>query len=192
MRFHSDEGHLALEPGGLIGLELGALDLQYLASPAAPAAGADRRGSGLFRRELPRRRVPPHCLRKSGCLPPTAFRPEDRRIGREVSPRSEAVETTSARRKRPRRPRRRARSRPSSRSRSPCASRRSARPRCSPELPGGALPLLALLDEPSHDVEPPSPETRVHLLLPHIERKLADFGVEVKVLAAYLARSSPA
>jgi S-DNA-T family DNA segregation ATPase FtsK/SpoIIIE len=46
------------------------------------------------------------------------------------------------------------------------------------------LPPLALLDEPAHDVEPPSAET-LEFTSRLIERKLADFGVEVKVLAAY-------
>jgi DNA segregation ATPase FtsK/SpoIIIE, S-DNA-T family len=49
---------------------------------------------------------------------------------------------------------------------------------------GGALPSLSLLDPPSHDVEPPSVES-LEYTSRLIERKLADFGVEVKVLAAY-------
>jgi S-DNA-T family DNA segregation ATPase FtsK/SpoIIIE len=49
---------------------------------------------------------------------------------------------------------------------------------------GGSLPPLELLDEPSRDVEPPSAET-LEFTSRLIERKLADFGVEVKVLAAY-------
>ncbi|WP_018607533.1 DNA translocase FtsK [Uliginosibacterium gangwonense] len=52
------------------------------------------------------------------------------------------------------------------------------------DLPGGALPGLMLLDQPSHDVEPPSVES-LEFTSRLIERKLADFGVEVKVLAAY-------
>ncbi len=52
------------------------------------------------------------------------------------------------------------------------------------EITEGPLPPLALLDEPSHDVEPPSPET-LEFTSRLIERKLADFGVDVKVLAAY-------
>ena len=52
------------------------------------------------------------------------------------------------------------------------------------DMAEGPLPPLALLDEPSHDVEPPSPET-LEFTSRLIERKLADFGVEVKVLAAY-------
>lgn len=49
---------------------------------------------------------------------------------------------------------------------------------------GNPLPPLTLLDEASHDVAPPSAET-LEFTSRLIERKLADFGVEVKVLAAY-------
>ncbi|MBI3141043.1 MAG: DNA translocase FtsK 4TM domain-containing protein [Rhodocyclales bacterium] len=52
------------------------------------------------------------------------------------------------------------------------------------DMPGGALPPLHLLEEPAHDVEPPSAET-LEFTSRLIERKLADFGVQVKVLAAY-------
>ena len=48
----------------------------------------------------------------------------------------------------------------------------------------GSLPPLALLDEPTHEVEPPAPEV-LEFTSRLIERKLNDFGVEVKVLAAY-------
>ncbi|MGB0126175.1 MAG: DNA translocase FtsK 4TM domain-containing protein [Rhodocyclaceae bacterium] len=49
---------------------------------------------------------------------------------------------------------------------------------------GGALPPLSLLDELTHDTPPPSPET-LEFTSRLIEKKLADFGVEVKVIAAY-------
>ena len=52
------------------------------------------------------------------------------------------------------------------------------------ELPGGALPPLDLLDDPAPDAEPPSPDT-LEFTSRLIERKLGDFGVEVRVLAAY-------
>ncbi|MFT4171295.1 MAG: DNA translocase FtsK 4TM domain-containing protein [Rhodocyclaceae bacterium] len=52
------------------------------------------------------------------------------------------------------------------------------------DMATGALPALSLLDEPSYDVEPPSVES-LEYTSRLIERKLADFGVEVKVLAAY-------
>lgn len=47
-----------------------------------------------------------------------------------------------------------------------------------------AMPALSLLDEAARDVAPPSAET-LEFTSRLIERKLADFGVEVKVLAAY-------
>ncbi len=52
------------------------------------------------------------------------------------------------------------------------------------DMPGGALPPLHLLEEPTQDAEPPSAET-LEFTSRLIERKLADFGVQVKVLAAY-------
>jgi S-DNA-T family DNA segregation ATPase FtsK/SpoIIIE len=52
------------------------------------------------------------------------------------------------------------------------------------DLAGSTLPPLALLDEPARDAEPPSPDT-LEFTSRLIERKLADFGVEVRVLAAY-------
>ncbi|NMG44557.1 DNA translocase FtsK [Aromatoleum toluvorans] len=50
--------------------------------------------------------------------------------------------------------------------------------------PVGAIPPLSLLDLPSGDVEPPSAES-LEFTSRVIETKLGDFGVEVKVLAAY-------
>ncbi len=51
--------------------------------------------------------------------------------------------------------------------------------------PGGALPPLHLLDEPSHNPEDlPAAET-LEFTSRLIERKLGDFGVEVKVLSAH-------
>ncbi|MBI4754965.1 MAG: DNA translocase FtsK 4TM domain-containing protein [Betaproteobacteria bacterium] len=51
-----------------------------------------------------------------------------------------------------------------------------------PSLP--PLPPLALLDEVQHESDPPSADT-LEFTSRLIERKLADFGVEVRVLAAY-------
>ena len=50
-------------------------------------------------------------------------------------------------------------------------------------LPDSVLPPLHLLDEPKNSVEPQSPET-LEFTSRLIERKLMDFGVEVKVLTA--------
>ncbi|MGP1676911.1 MAG: DNA translocase FtsK [Burkholderiales bacterium] len=52
------------------------------------------------------------------------------------------------------------------------------------DLPDTPLPPLALLDEPQRDVEAMSGET-LEYTSRLIEKKLSDFGVQVKVLAAY-------
>ncbi|MGI9047287.1 MAG: DNA translocase FtsK [Burkholderiales bacterium] len=52
------------------------------------------------------------------------------------------------------------------------------------DLPDSALPPLYLLDHPTHDAELLSPET-LEFTSRLIEKKLLDFGVEVKVAAAY-------
>jgi S-DNA-T family DNA segregation ATPase FtsK/SpoIIIE len=52
------------------------------------------------------------------------------------------------------------------------------------DLPDTPLPPLALLDEPPHDQESVSGET-LEFTSRLIEKKLKDFGVEVRVLAAY-------
>jgi len=49
---------------------------------------------------------------------------------------------------------------------------------------GGGLPSLALLDAPGNNGEPPAPEIMEYTSR-LIETKLGEFGVEVKVLAAY-------
>src|SRR5690606_36916306 len=52
------------------------------------------------------------------------------------------------------------------------------------DAPEGAIPPLGLLDPASNNGEPPSPEA-IEFTSRLIESKLGDFGVEVKVLAAY-------
>jgi len=52
------------------------------------------------------------------------------------------------------------------------------------DAPEGAIPPLVLLDPPSGNGEPPSAES-LEFTSRLIETKLGDFGVEVKVLAAY-------
>ncbi|MBU1235969.1 MAG: DNA translocase FtsK 4TM domain-containing protein [Gammaproteobacteria bacterium] len=53
------------------------------------------------------------------------------------------------------------------------------------DVPGGAVPPLHLLDEPRHDPEDlPAAET-LEFTSRLIERKLGDFGVDVKVLSAH-------
>ncbi len=189
LRFHSMTRPLPLEPGGMLGVEVGLLFSQFfgftggtLLLLALFAAGLSL-FTGLSWLKL---------IERLGALLELAWlgsillyqRWQDRRIGREVAREREAE--VEIERKRieefhvepiriepaevviPKSPRR-------------------EKERQAPlfhDMPGGALPPLHLLEEPSHDVEPPSPET-LEFTSRLIERKLADFGVQVKVLAAY-------
>ncbi|MBZ0142271.1 MAG: DNA translocase FtsK 4TM domain-containing protein, partial [Rhodocyclaceae bacterium] len=189
LRFHSLQKPLPLEPGGMLGIEIGRLFAQFfgftggtLLLLALFAAGLSI-FTGLSWLKF---------IERLGALLEGAWfggiglyqRWQDRRIGREVAQQREAV--VEVERKRieefhvepiriepaeveiPKSPRR-------------------EKERQAPlfhDIPGGALPPLHLLEEPAHDIEPPSAET-LEFTSRLIERKLADFGVQVKVLAAY-------
>jgi len=189
LRFHSMQRPLPLAPGGMLGAEVGRLFSQFfgftggtLLLMALFAAGLSI-FSGLSWLKFSERFG---ALLEGLWFGGTGLyqRWQDRRIGREVAQQREAV--VEVERKRieefhvepiriepaevviPKSPRR-------------------EKERQAPlflDMPGGALPPLHLLEEPSHDVEPPSAET-LEFTSRLIERKLADFGVQVKVLAAY-------
>ncbi|KAB2967757.1 DNA translocase FtsK [Zoogloea sp.] len=189
MRFHSIKAVLPLEPGGVIGLELGRLTLQYLGFTGgtllllALIAGGLSLFSGVS------------WLEASEALGAGLERVwqfsthgvqtwEDRRVGREVAQKREAVVETKRKKEEVAPP-------PPVRIEPAIVEveksvrvEKERQTTLFTELPGGALPPLALLDEPAHDVEPPSAEV-LEFTSRLIERKLADFGVEVKVLAAY-------
>ncbi|GIK26755.1 MAG: DNA translocase FtsK [Betaproteobacteria bacterium] len=189
LRFHSTKKPLPGDPGGMLGVEVGHLFSQFfgytggtLLLLALFAAGLSL-FTGLSWLKL--------IERLGALLEGTWFgsihlyqRWQDRRIGREVAQQREAE--VEVERKRieefhvepiriepaemviPKSPRR-------------------EKERQAPlfhDIPGGALPPLHLLEEPAHDIEPPSAET-LEFTSRLIERKLADFGVQVKVLAAY-------
>ncbi|MDD3353868.1 DNA translocase FtsK [Zoogloea sp.] len=236
MRFHSLRATLPLEPGGLIGLELGELVLQYLGFTGGTLlflglmAGGLSLFSGVSWVEasealgialekawlLLSRGVHSWQLRRGEHEgdPKRGERGETRRRQEEEAPSSPVrIEPAIAGLERPLRnepetaapldP-------PDPAAPLPVAPPRSARPEPEPEKPvrtevekpvrierahqahlftpadlsAGPLPPLTLLDEPSHDVEPPSTEV-LEFTSRLIERKLADFGVEVMVLAAY-------
>jgi len=189
LRFHSLKAALPLAPGGMLGIEVGRLVARFLGFTggtlillALLAAGLSI-FSGLSWLRL---------MERTGALIERMWfgaiglyqRWQDRRIGREVAEQREAEVEVERRRieeyhVEPIRiepaevviPR----------------SARREKERQAPlflDMPGGALPPLHLLDEPSNDVEPPSAET-LEFTSRLIERKLADFGVQVKVLAAY-------
>ncbi|MBE7421404.1 MAG: DNA translocase FtsK 4TM domain-containing protein [Zoogloeaceae bacterium] len=189
LRFHSLQKPLPLEPGGMLGMEIGRLFAQFfgftggtLLLIALFAAGLSI-FTGLSWLKF---------IERLGALLEGVWfggsglyqRWQDRRIGREVAQQREAV--VEVERKRieefhvepiriepaevviPKSPRR-------------------EKERQAPlfhDIPGGALPPLHLLEEPADDAEPPSAET-LEFTSRLIERKLADFGVQVKVLAAY-------
>ena len=189
LRFHSMKKPLPLDPGGMLGHEVGRLfDHVFgftggtLILLALFAAGLSL-FSGLSWLKLTER--------FGGTLERSWFgaldlyqRWQDRRIGREVAEKREAV--VEGERKRieefhieP------IRIEPAE-AVIPKSARRE-KERQAPlfrDMPGGALPPLHLLEEPSGDIEPPSAET-LEFTSRLIERKLADFGVQVKVLAAY-------
>ena len=189
MRFHSLRATLPLEPGGLIGVELGSVVGIYLGFTGGTlllltliAAGLSL-FSGVSWVEASEA--------VGGALEAAwnfvlhgAQTWEDRRVGREVAQKREAVVETK-RKKEEAAPPPPVRIEPAvvevPRSERVVKERQAA---LFVELPGGSLPPLALLDEPADDVEPPSVES-LEFTSRLIERKLADFGVEVKVLAAY-------
>ena len=226
MRFHTLKATLPLEPGGVIGLELGGLVLQYLGFTGgtllllALIAGGLSLFSGISWVEASE--VLGAGLEKVWMFVTNGFQTwQDRRVGREVAQKREAVVEVQ-RKKEEAAPSQPVRIEPAmsevvkaevlkvevlkvepvQKERSepvfaeapqrphpaPVFTEAPPKPRPAPpplmEHSGGPLPPLSLLDIPSHDVEPPSPES-LEFTCRVIERKLADFGVEVKVLAAY-------
>ena len=189
LRFHSAKTPLPLEPGGMLGLEIGRLFSQFLGFTGGTiilialfAAGLTI-FTGMSWLKL---------IERLGALLEGIWfgsihlyqRWQDRRIGREVAREREAEVEVE---------RKRFEAFHAEPIRIEPAevvvpkSTRREKERQAPlfmDIPGGALPPLHLLEEPAHDVEPPSAET-LEFTSRLIERKLADFGVQVKVLAAY-------
>ena len=187
MRFHSHGAGLPLAPGGLIGVELGTIVQRYfgftggtLLLLALIACGlslftgiswlavVERFGAFLERCWL-------------GLLE-AWDRWRDRREGRRLAQRREAVVETR---------RRRSDGPPAQLRIEPAApvpkSERVEKERQQPlfeDLQAEGLPPLSLLDQPAGDAEPPSAEA-LEFTSRLIETKLAEFGVEVRVTAAY-------
>ncbi|TVT46429.1 MAG: DNA translocase FtsK [Denitromonas halophila] len=189
LRFHSTGAGLPLAPGGLLGSELGAAALRYLGFTGgtlvllALIAGGlslftgiswlsatERLGLWLEQTWL--------TLQRGG----QAWR--DRRAGRELAQKREAVVKTR-REKAERTPASPVRIEPAVAVVVPSERVQKERQQNLFGAAGdGALPPVSLLDEASQDVTPPSAET-LEFTSRFIEQKLADFGVEVKVIAAY-------
>ncbi|MBS0344914.1 MAG: DNA translocase FtsK 4TM domain-containing protein [Proteobacteria bacterium] len=189
MRFHSIKATLPLEPGGVIGIELGNLVLQYLGFTGGTLLllGTIAGGLSLFSGVswVEASELLGTGLERLWVFATNGFQTwEDRRVGREIAQKREEVVETKRKKEEVAPP-------PPVRIEPAVVKvekservEKERQPHLFTELPGGALPPLSLLDEPSHDVEPPSVET-LEFTSRLIERKLADFGVEVKVLAAY-------
>ncbi len=189
LRFHSYGANMPLAAGGLLGVELGQqvqryfgfiggtlLLLALLASGLSLFSGIswflviERIGAWLER-----------CWH--GCVA-LVQRWQDRRAGKQVAQQREAVVQTK-RRKAAVSPKAALRIEPAATA--VAQSERVVKERQQTlfsDARAGELPPLDLLDAPSDDVEPPSAES-LEFTSRLIETKLGDFGIEVKVTAAY-------
>ncbi len=186
LRFHSASIVLPFVPGGVAGYEVAEAANRYLGF-----TGGTLLLLGLFAASFSlftgmswigaAERIGTLIERFAGALVLGWQKWRDRRIGREVAGHRQAVVEGERRRQETHEPLRI----------DPVEtqlprSERVEKERQQPlfeDLPESPLPPLALLDESSRDAEPPSAET-LEFTSRLIERKLADFGVEVKVLAA--------
>ncbi|MFB0934501.1 MAG: DNA translocase FtsK 4TM domain-containing protein, partial [Propionivibrio sp.] len=192
LRFYSHTAQLPLGPGGILGMGLGKLLVRYfgytgatLALIAAWALGwsvfsgmswlsaAERLGALLERLVFGTRNLIDSW--------------QDRRIGREAAREREAVVEDGKRREETREPII-IQTPPPELPVPPKVEKRIERERQTPLFPeavvGGLLPPLHLLEPAAAATEVVSTET-LEFTSRLIERKLADFGVQVKVLAAY-------
>ncbi len=192
LRFYTLRTPLPLSPGGMLGLELSGAAIRYLGYTGATlfllalvllgwSLFSGMSWLGFFER-------------LGGWLETVFFlgrnqveRWQDQRIGREVAREREAVVQVEKTRVAEQEPVRIERVEPEI-AVSPKAEKRIERERQTPLFPeaveGGQLPPLYLLDPPPAHPEVPAAET-LEFTSRLIERKLADFGVQVKVLAAY-------
>ena len=194
LRFYTLSTPLPLKPGGVLGLEVGRLAANYLGYSGSTLIllALFAAGLSLFT-GMSWLRLAEGC---GGLLESIYFGTrnlfqtwQDRRIGRVVAGQREAV-VEVVRKKSEEFPLPPVKIEPVAVDipKAPKAEARIEKERQSPlffDAPGGALPPLHLLDEASHSPDDlPGVET-LEFTSRLIERKLADFGVEVKVLSAY-------
>ncbi|MBL8443734.1 MAG: DNA translocase FtsK 4TM domain-containing protein [Zoogloeaceae bacterium] len=189
LRFHSHGASVPLAPGGLLGVELGQVVQRYLGFTGgtllllALLASGLSLFSGLSWLSLAEQLggwLEGLWLKTIGAW----YKWQDRRAGQQTAQKREVVVETK---------RRKAEVEPPKPLRiEPAAPTVTKSERVEKErqqtlftnMGEGGLPPLALLDEPSNDVEPPSAES-LEFTSRLIETRLNDFGVEVKVVAAY-------
>ncbi|MCV2216522.1 DNA translocase FtsK [Thauera sp. Sel9] len=189
LRFHGHGAQVPLAPGGLLGMEIGELTQRYFGFTGGTLLLLALMASGL---SLFTGVSWLAVVERVGLLLEQAVlsvqqgwqRWQDRRVGREVAQKREAVVETRRRKTEKVAP-------APLRIEPPLiAVQKSERvdkerqQTLFADAGAGAMPPLALLDPASGDVEPPSAET-LEFTSRLIETKLGDFGVEVKVLAAY-------
>jgi S-DNA-T family DNA segregation ATPase FtsK/SpoIIIE len=189
LRFHSHGASVPLAPGGLAGLELGLAVQRYLGYTGGTllllalfACGLSLFSGISWLSVIERVGLSVERAWASTGKAWVGWR--DRKAGQQVAQKREALVDTKRRKSEAAPPR------PLHIEPAPGGlpkSERGDKERQQPlflDLPAGAIPPLALLDHPSSDAEPPSVEA-LEFTSRLIETKLAEFGVEVKVLAAY-------
>ncbi len=189
LRFYGHGAAVPLVPGGLFGMELGQLAQRYfgytggtlllltllacglsLFTGVSWLAAAERVGLWLEQALL--------------WVQSAHTRWTDRRAGREVAQkREEVVEIRRRKTEKAPPPPLRIEPAPVEVPKSERVDKERQKPLFM-DAPEGAIPPLALLDPASNNGEPPSPEA-IEFTSRLIESRLGDFGVEVKVLAAY-------
>ncbi|SMB31198.1 DNA translocase FtsK 2 [Sterolibacterium denitrificans] len=189
MRFHTSQALLPLMPGGMLGHEIGRLATAQLGFSGGTLIliALFAAGVSLFT-GLSWLRI----AEGTGALLEMTLQKtlqlwqdwQDRRIGRNIAQQREAV-VEQERKKIEELPPIRIEPQSLDVPLAPKAEQRIAKERQAPLFFEGALPPLHLLDEAAHNsIDLPDNET-LEFTSRLIERKLADFGVNVQVLAAY-------
>ena len=193
LRFYSHQAQLPLAPGGMLGMELGALCVRYLGYTGATLFLISAFGVGW---SLLSGMSWLSAAERLGALVEGSYTGlrwlaeswQDRRIGREVAREREAVVEVEKKRVETHEPIIIEPPAPKPEPLPPKVEKRIERERQTPLFPeavvGGLLPPLHLLEPAPAQTERVTNES-LEYTSRLIERKLADFGVEVRVLAAY-------
>ncbi|AUN96438.1 DNA translocase FtsK [Pseudazoarcus pumilus] len=187
LRFHTHGATPPHAPGGIVGVELGAIMQRYFGFTGgtlmllALLASGISLFSGISWLSVTER-VGAAIERAWTSLVDTWYQWQDRRAGRQLAQKREAVVQTRKRKTEP--------------TAAPLRiepvvevprSERVEKERQKilfEDMGADGLPPLGLLDQPATDIEPPSADT-LEFTSRLIETKLGEFGVEVRVVAAY-------